>query len=158
MKAAFEPTQVSSSLLASPSFQQTCQVGMKGALMLLGEGGSVGGEGSSQAGGGQFGGLGESSLCWCCRWQLQFHWTLFSTGLAPSPRNGKPGTGLAEGGWGRLDPGSRGARMRTCGETQSTCLTQLSPHSHINYSTPASLPLKITRRVCLRCESCESLG
>lgn len=32
----------------------------------------------------------------------------------------------AEGGWGRVDPGSRGARMRTCGETQSSCPTQLS--------------------------------
>lgn len=62
----------------------------------------MGGEGSSQAGGGQFGGLGESSLRCCCHWQLQFHWTLFSTGLAPSPRNGKSGTGLKGDGVGLI--------------------------------------------------------
>lgn len=60
------------------------------------------GEGSSQAGGGQSGGLGGSSLLWCCSWQLRFHWTLFSTGLAPSPLNGKSGTRLKGDGAGLI--------------------------------------------------------
>lgn len=61
-------------------------------------------------GGGHSGGLGGSSLLWCCSWQLWFHWTLFSTGLAPSPLNGKSGTRLKGDGAG-LIPGS-GVRER----------------------------------------------
>jgi hypothetical protein len=53
-------------------------------------------------GGGQSGGLGGSSLLWCCSWQLRFHWTLFSTGLAPSPLNGKSGTRLKGDGAGLI--------------------------------------------------------
>lgn len=69
-----------------------------------GEGG-CGGVVPRQEGGRQFGGLGWGSLCWCCNWQLQFHWPLFPTGLAPSPRNGNSGTRPKENGVGTLGGG-----------------------------------------------------
>lgn len=61
-----------------------------------------------QEGIGQFGGLGGGgSLCWCCSWQLQFHWLLFPIGLAPSPRKGNSGTRLKERvGWALWQEGS----------------------------------------------------
>lgn len=51
---------------------------------------------------GNLGVFGEPSVL-VLQLAAQFHWSLFPTGLVPSPRNGNSGSRL-KGGWGGDDP------------------------------------------------------